>query len=222
MPLAHAVAVLAAAAIAGSPDGTAPPEADFGRLARLEFAAATAPDRPPGARGPDGSLKPRFGQKNSWRWNVQAGFAFSVQDASDTFVLAGGSASYFMIDNLSLVLELNGLYINQTGDDPLGLNFGLLARWHFLARPAYTVYAELGAGLLFTTSNVPGPTPSDPKAGQSVNFTPQLGAGFTYEINPNVRLMGGIRWFHMSNARTSDSNPPRDSILTYVGVSFPF
>lgn len=39
-----------------------------------------------------------------------------------------------------------------------------------------------------------------------------------------ARLMGGVRWHHISNARIKgeDHNPGRDSIMVYVGMSFPW
>jgi hypothetical protein len=34
--------------------------------------------------------------------------------------------------------------------------------------------------------------------------------------------MAGARWYHISNANTGESNPGRNSLQIYGGVSFPF
>ncbi len=73
-----------------------------------------------------------------------------------------------------------------------------------------------------TTEIVPGQSSDQPEGGANFNFTPQAGAGVTFEVAENVRFFGGVRWNHISNANTSESNPPRDSLFMYAGVSFPF
>ncbi|MFN9991847.1 MAG: acyloxyacyl hydrolase, partial [Phycisphaerales bacterium] len=91
-------------------------------------------------------------------------------------------------------------------------------RWHFLNKERMTVYADLGIGVLFTTDDVP----SD---GTSFNFTPRAGAGITHRLGDSAnRFELGVRWAHISNARTSGDgdNPSRDSIMLYGGVIFPF
>jgi hypothetical protein len=64
-----------------------------------------------------------------------------------------------------------------------------------------------------------------PNDGTSFNFTPRLGVGFTRQLTDSgIRLEGGLRWAHISNARiTGDAdNPARDSAMLYVGLIFPF
>ncbi len=77
--------------------------------------------------------------------------------------------------------------------------------------------------MLGTTDAVPSPRPPDePFGGTTFNFTPQAGFGASWEIAANTRLLTGVRWYHISNARTSDNNPGLDSILFYIGATFPF
>ncbi len=73
-----------------------------------------------------------------------------------------------------------------------------------------------------TTEIVPGESLDPPKGGASFNFTPQTGAGVTFEVAENVRFFGGLRAYHISNANTNENNPARDSLFVYAGVSFPF
>ncbi len=163
-----------------------------------------------------------FGKKDTWRWMVQGGAGIDVRDSSNVFGLVGGGISYFIIDDLSLDLELNGMYFSQISDDAVGVNFALLFRWHFVAEEKWSIYFDAGAGLLAATAKVPGPTPDEPRGGSSFNFTPQGGFGFTVEIAENTRFFAGARIYHISNAQVYEGNPGRDSIFIYAGVSIPF
>ncbi len=203
----------------------AAPEASFSHLLKLDFAAMTALSQeaePQDALEAEPAAKPAFGTKNSWRWYLQGGFAVEPAQTENTFVELGGGVSYFLDDNLSLELEVNGMYFNQIGDDALAFNFNLLGRWHFLARDRWSIYGDVGAGFLVATAEVPGPTPQDLVGGAKFEFTPQGGLGFTYEIKPQMRFLAGARWYHISNAQTNESNRSRDSLLIYLGVSMPF
>jgi hypothetical protein len=72
---------------------------------------------------------------------------------------------------------------------------------------------------VFSTSNTP-------RGGTSVNFTPKLGTGLTYQIREDsaTRLQAGLRWHHISNARVAGDadNPSRDAAMIYVGLMLPF
>ena len=168
------------------------------------------------------ALPPPFGTKDSMRWFVQAGGAVEFDETENIFLLGGGGFSYFMVDDLSLEIEFNLLGFSQQGDDAFGVNFTLLMRWHFLVRDTWSLYVDGGAGLLGTTEIVPGQSSDQPEGGANFNFTPQAGAGATFEVAENVRFFGGVRWYHISNANTNESNPARDSLFVYAGVSFPF
>ncbi len=165
---------------------------------------------------------PAFGKMNTWRWMVQGGVGFDVKTSDNMFGQIGGGVSYFMIDNLSLDLELNGMYFNQIGDNAVGLNLVLLFRWHFIAQEKWSLYFDIGAGLMGTTDKVPGPSPSDPRGGSSFNITPQSGFGITVEVAENTRFFAGARVYHISNGQIYEGNPGRDNIFIYAGVSLPF
>ena len=194
---------------------------------RVDFAGAMfsqAPSEsaevtvPPRGAGP----KSKFGEKDSWRWMLQGGAATDVQNSDNRFGLFGGGVTYFIIDDLSLNLELNGLYFDQNGNDAFGINLALLFRWHFFAHETWSIYFDGGAGLLETTANVPASSREDPGGGSSFNFTPQLGGGFTMAVNDETRFFAGARWYHVSNAQLFEDNPGRDHVYLYAGVSFSF
>jgi lipid A 3-O-deacylase len=210
-------------------------EPDLGERASLEIRFSTAlvqadqtqPAPLPVPRAV--SAAPAFGEKGSWRWYLSGGWGKEINSSHDEFVILGGGVSFFMVDNLSLNFELNGLYIDQestTGfpdsHDAWGVNFNLLVRWHFLARETWSIYFDGGVGLLGTTARVPGPDADDSAGGTYFDFTPQAGFGASFEFADNTRLLTGVRWHHVSNARTSNNNPGRDSLMVYAGVSFAF
>jgi hypothetical protein len=217
---------------------TTPVSGEIDLLARasleLDFPAAlaqAAEPQPEAPRIPDATPRtPSFGEKRSWWWHIWAGWAFDIDDGvSDQFIILGVGVDYFIVENFSLTAELNGLYFDQTtqpgfdaAEDGWGIHFALLARWHYLTGDKWSLYLDGGAGIMGTTMRTPGPGSDDARGGSYFNFTPQAGAGFTYELYPDARLMVGCRWFHISNARTSDNNPGSDSLLVYAGVHFPF
>jgi hypothetical protein len=77
------------------------------------------------------------------------------------------------------------------------------------------MFLEGGAGLLRTSQKVPS-------GGSRFNFTPQAGVGLTFDIGNNARWLIGAKWHHISNANMYDTNPGRDSIMYWTGISFPF
>jgi hypothetical protein len=157
-----------------------------------------------------------FGTEDTWRLNFLAGGGFAVDEDKDTiFGLAGVGFSYFIIENISLEIELYGAGFDQPGEDAAGIGFNLLVRWHFVAQDTWSLYFDGGAGMLGTTANVPPGT-------ISFNFTPQAGVGATFEIADETRLFVGVRLHHISNANIGDQNFGLDNIMAYAGVSFPF
>jgi len=137
-------------------------------------------------------------------------------NANDINQLEGEwSASWFFMQNVSMDFGLSGDAFMQPGDNAGGGGASLMFRWHFLARETWSVFADAGCGMLFTNE----PVPND---GGRVNFTPRAGVGGTYALSDTVRLIGGVRWYHISNANTGESNPGWNSLQVYGGVSLPF
>jgi hypothetical protein len=160
-----------------------------------------------------------FGTKGQEHWMVASGAAFDLEvDDQTTDVPLTLGYSKFLVDNVELSLELSAWGHFQEGDDAASLNPGFNVRWHFVNRDRWTLFTEVGIGLLFSTDDVPD-------GGTSFNFTPRAGAGATWRLTDSgVRLIGAARWHHVSNARITgeSANPDRDGILFYAGVMFPF
>ncbi len=156
-----------------------------------------------------------WGKEGNWRWGLVGGWGEDVKHDSNTLVDFGVEFEYFVADNLSVDLGFLGVDFDQTGGTTQGFNFTLQLRWHAIAKDNWSFFLEGGAGLLRTSDKVP----SD---GSRFNFTPQAGVGFTFDIGNNARWMIGAKWHHISNANTYSSNPGRDSIMYWTGISFPF
>lgn len=170
--------------------------------------AGDAPDAPP-------AQVQRFGAEGSWRANLLGGVTADFDGAEAAQLLVG--FSWFFLDDVSMdfQLELDG--IAQPGPDAVAGGVDLLFRWHFYSAPTWTIYMDGGCGVLGSSQPVP-------QGGSQFNFTPQIGVGATIELDHSTgtRLMVGARWYHISNARLGSSNPGRDSIQLYAGITIPF
>jgi hypothetical protein len=156
-----------------------------------------------------------FGQRRSWRFNVHGAYGVDFENSDSSFIMAGLGLSYFILDDLGIEMEFNGLRIDQPGEDAWGFNFNLLLRWHVVSRETWSFYLDGGAGVLVSDEDVPDGT-------SEWNFTPQTGLGFSLDLGGDTRLLTGVRWFHISNANTDAANPGRDHYQFYAGLSFPF
>lgn len=164
-------------------------------------------------------VQPVFGEPGQWWGQIGAGYARELDDgdAADDFNLAF-TFSTFMIQNFEFMVETGGWYFDQPGDNAFGLNVSLVLRWHILNFDTWTVFADGGAGVLVSTDLVPD-------TGTGFNFTPRAGFGATIKLGESAnRLVLGVRWHHISNARIDgeDRNPSRDGVMGYVAFQFPF
>ena len=156
-----------------------------------------------------------WGQEGTWRWGIHGGYAEELKHNENDLILLGVEFDYFIADELSLDIGINLIDVTQTGDDTDGFNFTLQLRWHAIAKEDWSFFVEGGVGLLFTEHNVP-------TDGSDFNFTPQVGLGFSFDANDSARWLIGLRWHHISNANTQRTNPGRDSLMLWVGMTFPF
>ena len=202
--------------------GAAEPTEGVAKAVSIEFKPMpiVTPEAPQQAAPEDdadlATLAARFGEQGSWRWTVQGGFGAEFEETDKRFGLGGLSFSYFVADDFSIDFEFNGLYFDQpTAENAGGFNFNLLLRRHVLAHDDWSLFVDVGAGVMETSDAVPA-------GGSSFNFIAQAGGGFSFDISDEVRLFTGLRLHHISNSRTFDSNPGQDSFYVYAGLSFPF
>lgn len=158
-----------------------------------------------------------FASAGSDWWTIGGGAAVGRNTHIDGNVY--GAWSHFVADDVEFAAELGAWYYDQEGDDAAGINPNVVFRWHFVHEHDYTIYADIGIGVLVATDNVP-------YDGTSFDFTPRAGVGATFALNDagDERLVVGLRWAHVSNARIhgDDNNPGIDTIMLYSGFQFPF
>lgn len=144
----------------------------------------------------------------------------SLGDSSGEIFLLHVGGGYHFVDDLSLNLELLGGGIDiEEGSHGSASVFGadLLLRWHFYKNGDWTCYLDGGGGVQQSSETFP-------VVGTHFNFRPQLGVGVTCRVSEAVRLMGGVRWLHVSNSnrRGELRNPGFDAALIYAGLTMGF
>lgn len=184
--------------------------------AELGPGLGSAPEESPS--GDPAAPSPRkhaeFGSQGSWQFNAVAGGLSNLGSSS------GGQFriefEHFLVDRFSLVMDLELSGVSQR-DAPSAavVGGGLLLRWHFLAGCDWTVYADAGCGIAYASTDLPPGT-------NRIKFSPQLGVGFTLALDEAIRLIGGVRWYHLSNARLGDTNDGFDAGMVYLGLSIGF
>ncbi len=184
---------------------------------------ATGASGTAGATGTAGAAQPadaasivpeqaeRFGAKNSLRLAFEGDWIYNWGEANQAQGRVG--LQWFVFDNVELAIYGTLNYVWQPREDAFGGGFDMQLRWHFISEQDWSVFAEVGGGILGTTEPVPA-------NGSDFNFTPNVGFGATYAINPTTRLYAGVRWFHISNAGLYAKNPGRDSSSVWLGLSF--
>ena len=155
-----------------------------------------------------------YGAAGSRRWMIGGMIASDLADEQMAY-LAGGF-EWFAIDDFSIGVEADLGWVGQDAGPDAGL-FGLtiMMRWHFLRYQRWTMYGEIGAGLAYATEPVR-------PAGSRLNFTPQAGVGFSIELDHDARLLVGLGWYHLSNARTTTTNLGIDTVAVTALISIPF
>lgn len=221
-------AAVAAARVVAAGDGPSEARTEGLRIGfRIpEFPSAAAiadpsqdepPSPPEASTAPPPAASVPFGRLGSNWWTVGGGVASDFRDTLDSNVLRVAFGR-FLADDVEVSLEFNAWQFRHEGDDAAGFNPAVVVRWHCLNRQTWTLFADLGLGVLLASDPVPD-------GGTRFNFMPRAGVGFTRELSPGgVRLQVGVRWHHVSNARiVGDArNPARDLPMLYAGLMVPF
>lgn len=149
-----------------------------------------------------------------WTFETYASTTFLDDDHGDLSTLHAG-VGYYLTDRVSLnALAFAGWAESNVDDAGIVGGLDLLARWHFLMREKWSLYLDGGVGFQQADTDFPSDTHH--------NFRPQAGVGIAWHVNPRVRLIGGARYLHVSNASTSPGNDGGDWAQPYVGVMASF
>jgi hypothetical protein len=118
-----------------------------------------------------------------------------------------------MTPRWTLGVETSLLHVNQ---QPLGDVFlpalSVMLRWRALRFGDTSLYVEGGGGASYASNEVPN-------RGTRFNLVSQTGVGFSRALNPQIDLVGGLRWLHLSNNGLDGSarNPDIQALGLYVG-----
>ena len=155
-----------------------------------------------------------YGRRGTTEWTIE-GTAAAEFGVTELAGLRTG-VDWFVMDHFSLGLQLDvgGAWVGGAGYTGT-LGVATMLRWHFLHDDDWTVFAEVGCGTAWSGAPIP-------RAGTRFNFTPQAGLGATFKLKERLRLHVGVGWFHLSNARTSSTNPGFDGVAVQVGIGFGF
>jgi hypothetical protein len=158
--------------------------------------------------------RPVYGDQGDLRWSIGGLVATDFQN--ERILGLRGGFEWFPIDAFSLGVDADLGWVGQDGgDDAAFLGVSVMLRWHFLRYDSWTLYADLGIGLVYASS----PVPPD---GSRLDFTPQAGIGCSIALDERTRLLLGIGWYHLSNARTTATNFGIDALAVTARVSLPF
>jgi hypothetical protein len=191
--------------------------------AQPQDSAKGAEDSSPAPAGPapqaESAARLRFGDPGSMWVTLGGGVASNGEEMDENIF---GRFNYFIAKDVELFGELGAWQYSQQGKDSTAFNLSGVIRWHFYDEGKWTMFIDLGIGVMAATDPVPRVGGSE---GTKFNFTPRLGGGVTRQITDDgVRLELCLRWAHTSNARISgaNDNPGRDSMMLYAGLIFPF
>jgi hypothetical protein len=150
------------------------------------------------------------------KWQTYASAAAGDQGKGEMYGLHVGYG-YFLRDYLSVNIDIMGAYI-RSGIDDNGVAAGLdvIFRRHFswVNDDLWSAYLDIGGGLQLQSTNFAG--------NRRFNFRVMGGGGVTIRITDQVRMMGGIRYLHISDAGIEGGGGGFDGFMFYTGAMFPF
>jgi hypothetical protein len=152
--------------------------------------------------------------KGTWNVSLTGSYITPIRYSEDELFNLTLAVGYAPWDNHSLNLELSGYYGDQPFDEDVIIGgIGILGRWHFLRGDKWSVFFDGGGSVTQADQEFP-------RGGTNFNFTGKLGLGGTYELHPGTHLIGGARYFHLSNAqiRKRDDNPNYDGLQWWGGM----
>ena len=131
---------------------------------------------------------------------------------------AAAGVGYYVFDNLSLSLEASGYRAqNAPGRDTWMYGVSGVLRHHVIQLDRATLFIDAGFGPVEATARVP-------VGGTYFNFITRVGIGATFQLKEHTYLIGGARYFHLSNARIDGPtrNPSINGVEGFLGVMWTF
>lgn len=153
--------------------------------------------------------------KGTTALSLSGSYVTPIRFSDDTFYEMNVSAGKYFWNNSALNVELLGAYVDQPDIEDRALlgGIGLVGRWHFLVVEKFSIFFDGGGDVTYSDHEVP-------PGGTNFNFIGKFGFGATIELRDRFHLIGGCRYFHLSNGqiRGKDDNPSYDGVQIWGGV----
>lgn len=148
----------------------------------------------------------------------EGSYTSPIRYSEEEFATGSVGVGYYLFDNHSVTLFAQGFHVNQPFDESAeaGAVF-VLGRSILYSVDRVSFYIDGGGGYSWANAAVP-------VGGTTYNFNARAGLGLTYRLADDTYLLGGARYFHLSNAQAhgQDKNPSYDGVEYYVGLMFAF
>ena len=154
------------------------------------------------------------------RWTVES-LATTLGDVTNRHVVMGGATiglGYRVIDDTSVLVDVSGYGFSEGRTDGVAAGITVGLRQHLADVGRFGFDVDVSGGILGANRELP-------YNGTHFNETIEVGPAVTYPFRPGLFLVGGVRYFHLSNADREDApgrNPSVNAIQGVVGLEWRF
>lgn len=157
--------------------------------------------------------------KGTWTMSLAGSYTTPIRFSEDELASVSVGVGYYFLDNNQINLELEGYFTDDReyldgGDNEVYIGgIALLGRWHFIARETWSLFLDGGGSVTLASEAFPA-------EGTHFNLIGRVGLGASLRLSERTHLMGGARYWHLSNGqiRKSDDNPSYDGIQFWAGL----
>jgi hypothetical protein len=148
----------------------------------------------------------------------EGSYTSPIRFSEDELATGSVGVGYYLFDNHSVTLFAQGFHVNQPfGESTEAGAVFVLGRSILYSVDKVSFYIDGGGGYSWANSAVP-------IGGTTYNFNARAGVGAAWRLSDDTYLLGGARYFHLSNGKAhgSEKNPSYDGVEYYVGLMFAF
>ena len=152
--------------------------------------------------------------KGTWSLDLTGSYTTPIRFSENKFYNSTLGVNYYVADRFSVGAQLEGYYTEQpSGDNTVLGGAGLTLRYHLLEAGRFSLFADAAGSATMAESEVPD-------FGTHFNWTGKVGLGGTWQLDEGFFLIGGARYFHLSNGNLHgrDQNPSYDGVQYWSGV----
>ncbi len=153
-------------------------------------------------------------------WTFET-LATSLGDVTNRHVVMGGATvgvGYRVFGPVSVLLDASGYGFSEGRVDGVATGVTVGLRQHLFDLGRFGFDADVSGGILGANRELP-------YNGTHFNETIEFGPAVTYRLNDELYVVGGVRYFHLSNADRQDEpgrNPSVNAIQGVVGLEWRF